>query len=63
MIDIPVRRMIIMAQAAAASAFDTDERDQPRWSPRTRTMIIVTMATISWALPAGLVYGLSRIFL
>lgn len=52
-----------MAQPASATTIDAIELAQPRWSPRRRATIIVTFATISWALPVGLVYGLSRIFL
>jgi hypothetical protein len=52
-----------MAHLASVSAFETVEDNQPRWSPRRRTMVILTMAAASWALPAGLIYGLSRIFL
>jgi hypothetical protein len=62
-IDHPVRSAVIMAQPASATTIDAIELAQPRWSPRRRATIIVTFATVSWALPVGLVYGLSRIFL
>jgi hypothetical protein len=52
-----------MAQPASATTIDAIEAAQPRWSPRRRTAIVVTLATVSWALPVGLVYGLVRIFL
>jgi hypothetical protein len=52
-----------MAQSASVSAFETVEDNQPRWSARRRTAVILTMATASWAVPAGLLYGLARIFL
>ena len=39
------------------------ESSKPAATARRRTMVILTMATASWAVPAGLLYGLSRIFL
>jgi hypothetical protein len=52
-----------MAQSASASAYETAETTQLRWSARRRTAVILTMATASWVVPAGLIYGLARIFL
>ncbi len=53
-----------MAQPATlAATLNTVELDVARWSPRTRTMVILTTAVAAWAVPAGLIYGVSRIFL
>jgi hypothetical protein len=47
----------------ATSAIGSIEFAQSRWSPRRRTVFIVATAAALWAVPIGLVYGLSRIFL
>jgi hypothetical protein len=52
-----------MAQPASAAAIDAIELAQSRWSLRRRTVFIIAAAAGLWALPCGLVYELSRIFL
>jgi hypothetical protein len=47
-----------VATAIGALAFA-----QSRWSPRRRMAVIITAAVGLWALPMGVVYGLSQIFL
>jgi hypothetical protein len=54
---------VIMEQPASAAAIDAIEFAQSRWSPRRRTIFIISTVVGLWALPICLVYGLSRIFL
>jgi hypothetical protein len=49
-----------MAQLAAAAIVPSVFADR-LWSPRRRTAFIIASAAGLWALPIGLLYGLSRI--